>query len=166
MAETTEKLSSTSAELSHLRLTYENEKSTNVSLQAEVARLREGLETERTSSATLRVCLEKERDEKDAAQLRIALVSQDLQIAKQNNGRLEVENIELQNRLESLEKSLKNKVNDAEDFYRKLEETRRRIEELEESEKYKERLEGNEKVLRDSLMDLEEQLNEKTKVKI
>ena len=164
MEEATNKLSFTSTELSHLRMTYEGEKTANATLQSEVNHLRDSLESERTSSATLRVCLEKERDDKDAALLRIALVSQDLQIAKQSNGRLEVENIELQNRIESLEKSLNTKINDVEDTCRRLEETRQRICELEELQKNKERLEGNEKSLSNRILDLEEQLNEKSKV--
>ena len=165
LEDVTSKLESTTSELSHLRLSFEGEKSNNSSLHLELARLRENLESEKTSSATLRVCLEKERDEKDSALLRIARISQEMQLVKQESGRQEVENLELQNRVEKLVEILKSKEKDVEESFRIQEETTLRLKELEETERTRERLEGNEKVLKNTLSDMEEQLQEKTKVR-
>ncbi|XP_033227652.1 golgin subfamily A member 1 [Belonocnema kinseyi] len=161
--EVTSKFESTKSELSRLRLAFEGEKSNNSSLHLELARLRDNLESEKISSATLRVCLEKERDEKDSALLRIARISQEMQLSKQDSGRQEVENIELQSKVEKLEEMLKIKEKDVEESSRVQKETTRRLKELEETERLRERLEGNEKALKDSLLDMEEQLQEKTK---
>ncbi|XP_078051078.1 uncharacterized protein LOC144477309 [Augochlora pura] len=155
--------SAATSEVAHLRLSLEGERTNNTSLHLEVARLREDLEAERTSLATLRVCLEKERGEKDSALLRNAQVSQDIEIVRQENRRHEVENIELQNRVESLEHSLQSKTKEMMEAVAKLEGTKQRMSELEEGEQDREKMERNEIVLKNSLMDLEEQLNEKTK---
>ncbi|XP_076643374.1 uncharacterized protein LOC143353728 [Halictus rubicundus] len=157
------KLSSTISEAAHLRLSLEGERTNNSSLHLEVARLREDLESERTSLATLRVCLEKERGEKDSALLRNAQVSQDIEIVRQENRRHEVENTDLQNKVESLEHKLQSKTKEMAEAMTKLEDTKQRMSELEEGEQHREKMERNEKVLKSSLMDLEEQLNEKTK---
>lgn len=137
----------------------------NSSLHLEVARLREDLESERTASATLKVCLEKEKNEKDTVLLRNAQVSQDIEIVKQENRRQEVENIELQNRIETLEHNLQSKSKEIEQAMTTLEETKQRMLELEDVEQNRKKMERNETLLKSSLMDLEEQLNEKTKVK-
>nr|XP_033330070.1 golgin subfamily A member 1 isoform X3 [Megalopta genalis] len=155
--------SAATSEVAHLRLSLEGERTNNTSLHLEVARLREDLESERTSLATLRVCLEKERGEKDSALLRNAQVSQDIEIVRQENRRHEVENTELQNRVENLEHNLQSKTKEMVDATAKLEGTKQRMSELEEGEQHREKMERNEKVLKNSLMDLEEQLNEKTK---
>ncbi|XP_015592621.1 golgin subfamily A member 1 isoform X2 [Cephus cinctus] len=163
LEETSAKLTSATSEVAHLRLSFEGEKSNNSSLHLEVARLRENLESERTATATLRVCLEKERNEKDGALLRNAQVSQDIEMAKHESRRQEVENVELQNRLEVLEGTLRSKGKEVDDLSRALEESRKRMDELEEAERSRERVEGNEKMLKNSLTDMEEQLIEKTK---
>lgn len=151
-------------EVAHLRLSLEEERTNNSSLHLEIANLKEDLESERIALTTLRVCLEKERGEKDTALLRNAQVSQDIEIVKQENRRQEVENTELLNRVDSLENNLQNKTKEMEEAMVKLEGTKQRMSELEEGEQNREKLERNEKVLKSSLMDLEEQLNEKTKV--
>ncbi|XP_051158599.1 golgin subfamily A member 1-like [Leptopilina boulardi] len=161
--EITTKFESANSELSHLRLSLEGERTNNSSLHLELARLRENVETEKTSSATLRVCLEKERNEKDSALLRIARISQEMQLVQQDSGQQETENVELHSKLEKLEKILKTKEKDIEESLKKHEETYMRIQELENAEQSRERLEGNEKVLKTSLSDMEEQLQEKTK---
>lgn len=166
MEEATDSISRRESELSHVRFSFEGEKSNNASLHLEVARLRENLENERTSGATLRVCLEKERDEKDSALLRTALISQDIQIAKQESQRQEMENSELQSSVEKLEKVVKSKSKESEETSRKLDEALQRIEELDKNKLNTDLLEGNEKVLKSSLSELEEQLIEKTKVHI
>ncbi|XP_043476794.1 golgin subfamily A member 1 [Leptopilina heterotoma] len=153
----------TNSELSHLRLSLEDERTNNSSLHLEMARLRENLESEKTSSGTLRVCLEKERNEKDSALLRIARISQEMQLVQQDSCQQETENVELHSKLEKLENILKVKEKDIEDSLKKHEETNRRIQELDDAERSRERLEGNEKVLKTSLSDMEEQLQEKTK---
>lgn len=163
LEDATTKLSTTTSELSHLRLSFEGEKSNNSSLHLEVARLRQNLESERTTTATLRVSLEKERDEKDAALLRNAQVSQDVEIARQESRRQEVENIELQSRIDSLEENLKSKNKEVEGIAKKLEETKQAVEEFQKTERNREQTEGDEKILKKSLLDLEEQSNEKTK---
>ncbi|XP_031841745.1 golgin subfamily A member 1 isoform X1 [Nomia melanderi] len=150
-------------EVAHLRISLEEERTINSSLHLEAANLKEDLESERTALTALRVCLEKERGEKDTALLRNAQVSQDIEIVKQENRRQEVENTELLNRVDSLENNLQSKTKEMEETIVKLEETKQRMSELEEGEQNREKLERNEKVLKSSLMDLEEQLNEKTK---
>lgn len=135
-------------------------------MHSEVARLREDLESERTSSATLRICLEKERGEKDSILLRNAQVSQDIEMVKQENRRHEIENFEMQNRIESLEHSVQSKSKEVEQTMTTLEETKKRLIELEEVEQHRDKMERSEKLLKSSLMDLEEQLNEKTKVNL
>ncbi|XP_031364015.1 golgin subfamily A member 1-like isoform X4 [Apis dorsata] len=163
LEETTTKLSTANSELAHIRLTLEGERMNNSSLHLEVARLREDLESERTASATLKVCLEKEKNEKDTVLLRNAQVSQDIEIVKQENRRQEVENIELQNRIETLEQNLQSKSKEIEQAMTTLEETKQRMLELEDVEQNRKKMERNETLLKSSLMDLEEQLNEKTK---
>ncbi|XP_071875891.1 golgin subfamily A member 1 isoform X1 [Bombus fervidus] len=163
LEEATAKLSTATSELAHVRLTLEGERMNNSSLHLEVARLREDLESERTASATLKVCLEKEKNEKDTALLRNAQVSQDIEIVKQENRQQEVENIELQNRIETLEHNLLSKSKEVEQAMTTLEETKQKMLELEEVEQNRKKIERNEKLLKSSLMDLEEQLNEKTK---
>ncbi|XP_016772513.1 golgin subfamily A member 1 isoform X2 [Apis mellifera] len=163
LEETTTKLSSANSELAHIRLTLEGERMNNSSLHLEVARLREDLESERTASATLKVCLEKEKNEKDTVLLRNAQVSQDIEIVKQENRRQEVENTELQNRIETLEHNLQSKSKEIEQVMTTLEETKQRMLELEDLEQNRKKMERNETLLKSSLMDLEEQLNEKTK---
>ncbi|XP_012343698.1 golgin subfamily A member 1 isoform X2 [Apis florea] len=163
LEEATTKLSTTNSELAHIRLTLEGERMNNSSLHLEVARLREDLESERTASATLKVCLEKEKNEKDTVLLRNAQVSQDIEIVKQENRRQEVENTELQNRIETLEHNLQSKSKEIEQAMTTLEETKQRMLELEDVEQNRKKMERNETLLKTSLMDLEEQLNEKTK---
>ncbi|XP_076160995.1 uncharacterized protein LOC143143532 isoform X2 [Ptiloglossa arizonensis] len=159
LEDTTTKLSAATSEVAHLR----RERIFNSSLHLEVAYLRKNLESERATSATLRVCLEKERSEKDSALLRNAQVSQDIEIVKQENQQNEIENLELQNRIESLEHNLQSKTKEMEQAIETLEKTKQRMSELEEIERNKEKIERNEKLLKYSLMDREEQLNEKTK---
>ncbi|XP_017886845.1 golgin subfamily A member 1-like isoform X1 [Ceratina calcarata] len=163
LEDATTKLSSATSELAQVRLSVEGERTSNSSLHLEVARLREDLETERTASATLKVYLEKERNEKDTALIRNAQVSQDIEIVKQENRRQEIENIELQNRIDALERSLESKNKEVEQAVATLEETKQRTMELEEVEQNRKKMERSEKQLKSSLMDLEEQLNEKTK---
>jgi len=145
-------------------MSLEGEQSNNSSLRLELIQLQEILESERAITAELRVFLEKERHEKDAVLLRNAQVSQDIEIAKQENRQQEIENIELQNRVENLEDDLVDKVKEAEKSAIILKEFEEKLAELEEAEHNREKLEGNERILKSSLLDLEEQLNEKNKV--
>lgn len=144
----------------------EEEQSNNSVIRIELTHLQEALESERTIAAELRVFLENERGEKDAALLRNAQMSQDMEIVKQENRQQEVENMELQSRMENLEDDLVNKVKELEQATVVLKECERRVAELEEVERSKEKLEGNERILKSSLLDLEEQLSEKNKVDI
>ena len=160
----TSALNDKETELSQVRSIYEEEKSKNLLLQLEVDRLKEVLESEKIIQRNVNASLDKERTEKDSALLRIALISQEIQIAKQETKTQELENIELQNRLESVEEILKNKNKDIDEITRKLDETLERIGEFEKNKRDTETLEGNEKVLKTSLSDLEEQLSEKNKV--
>lgn len=164
LEDTTNKLTVATNELTSLRLSVEEEQSNNSSIRVELTHLQEAFETERTMAAELRVFLEKERGEKDAALLRNAQMSQDMEIVKQENRQQEVENIELQSRIENLEDDLVNKVKEVEQTTIMLKECERRVAELEEVEHSKEKLEGNERILKSSLLDLEEQLSEKNKV--
>ena len=160
----TSALNDKETELSQVRSIYEEEKSKNLLLQLEVDRLKEVLESEKIIQRNVNASLDKERTEKDSALLRIALISQEIQIAKQETKTQELENIELQSRLESVEEILKNKNKDIDEITRKLDETLERIGEFEKNKRDTETLEGNEKVLKTSLSDLEEQLSEKNKV--
>lgn len=130
----------------------------------ELAHLREILESERAAVTELRIFLEKERNEKDTALLRNAQMSQDIEIVKQENRQHKIENIELQNKVENLEDDLMNKVKEAEQVRIALKEFEQKIVKLEEAERTREKLEGNEKILKSSLLDLEEQISEKNKV--
>ncbi|EZA61598.1 Golgin subfamily A member [Ooceraea biroi] len=160
---TTSELTATTSELANLRTSLEEEQSNNSSLRLELAHLREILESERTITAELRVFLEKERDEKDAALLRNAQVSQDIEIVKQENRQQEIENVELQSRVENLEDDLVGKVKEAEKVAVTLKEFEQKLAKLEEVEHSRDKLEGNERILKSSLLDLEEQLSEKNK---
>lgn len=145
-------------------MSLEREQLNNSSLRAERTHLQETVEFERGTTAELRVFLEKEKDEKDAALLRNAQVSQDIEIVKQENRQQGIENIELQNRLENLEDDLISKEKELEQAAITLKEFEEKIAKLEETEYNREKLEGNEKILKSSLLDLEEQLIEKNKV--
>lgn len=151
-------------ELENLRSSLEREQSNNSSLHLEMAQLQEILESERLTTAKLRVFLEKERSEKDAALLRNAQISQDIEIVKQENRQQEIENIELHSRVENLEGDLVDKVKEAEQATVTLKEFEQKVAKLEEVERSREKLEGNERILKSSLLDLEEQLSEKNKV--
>ncbi|XP_046736825.1 golgin subfamily A member 1 isoform X3 [Diprion similis] len=163
LQEVTSKHSLATTELAQLKLSLDGEKTSNASLHLEVARLRETLETERTTTAKLRITLEKEREEKDVALLRNAQVSQDVEMVKQECRRQESENNELQSRVNNLEKTIKTANTELEKCQTQLAETRLRIEELETMEHSRELAEGNEKMLKNSILDLEDQLNEKSK---
>jgi len=150
--------------LANLQTSLEEEQSNNSSLRLELTQLQEILESERAIMAELRVFLEKERREKDAALLRNAQVSQDIEIVRQENRQQEIENIELQNRIENLEDDLVDKVKEAEKTAITLKEFEEKLVILKEAEHNREKLEENERILKSSLLDLEEQLSEKNKV--
>lgn len=158
------KLLAATSELTYLRSSNEDVLSNNSSLHVEVNQLKESLEIEKTTIAKLQECIEKERNEKDTALLRSAQFSQDIEIIKQEQRIQEVENHELQNKIENLEGSYKAQNEELEKVIAILKKSKQRIAELEEIERNKEKMEGNEKILKSSLLDLEEQLNEKTKV--
>jgi len=145
-------------------MSLEKEQSRNSSLCLELAHQQEILDSERAAVTELRVCLEKERDEKDIALLRNAQMSQDIEIVKQEIRQHKVENIELQNKVENLEVDLVSKMNEAEQVIVTLKGFEQKVAKLEEAERTKEKLEENERILKSSLLDLEEQLSEKNKV--
>lgn len=163
LEETTAKLSATTSELTYLRACNEDERTNNSSLHVEINQLKENLELEKETITRLQECIEKERNEKDAALLRSAQFSQDIEIVKQEKRLQENENQELQNKIEHLEDRLKAQSEELEKAIAKLTKSKQRMIELEEIKRCKEKMEGNEKVLKSSLLDLEEQLNEKTK---
>lgn len=165
LEDATTKLSAAASELSHVRLSLDGERMNNSSLHLEVARLREDLESERTASATLKVSLEREKNEKDVVLMRNAQVSQDMEFVRQENRRQEAEHTEMQSRIETLENNLECKSKEVEQTVATMAETKQRLSELEEVEQNRKTMERSEKLLKSSLMDLEEQLNEKTKVR-
>lgn len=158
------KLLAATSELTYLRSSNEDVRSNNSSLHLEINQLKESLEIEKTTTVKLQECIEKERNEKDTALLRSAQFSQDIEIIKQEQRLQEVENHELQNKIENLESSFKAQNEELEKVIAILKKSKQRITELEEIERNKEKMEGNEKMLKSNLLDLEEQLNEKTKV--
>ncbi|XP_047361993.1 golgin subfamily A member 1 isoform X2 [Vespa velutina] len=163
LEETMAKLLAATSELTYLRSSNEDVQSNNSSLHVEINQLKESLEIEKTTTAKLQECIEKERNEKDTALLRSAQFSQDIEIIKQEQRLQEIENHELQNKIENLEVSFKSQNEELEKVITILKKSKQRITELEEIERSKEKMEGNEKILKSSLLDLEEQLNEKTK---
>ncbi|XP_031779255.1 golgin subfamily A member 1 isoform X2 [Nasonia vitripennis] len=163
LEETENALTNKESELSAIQTNFEEEKSKNLLLQLEVDRLKEELETEKISKTNINLSLEKERTEKDSALLRTALISQEIQIAKQETKTQELENVELQSRLDSLEDTLKIKCKDIDEINRRLDEALQKNQDYEKIKQDTVALEGNEKVLKTSLSDLEEQLSEKNK---
>ncbi|XP_012232411.1 golgin subfamily A member 1 [Linepithema humile] len=159
----TNKLTAATNEITNLRVSLEKEQSSNSSLRAELTHLREITESERVTTAELRVFLEKEKGEKDAALLRNAQVSQNIEIVKQENRQQGIENIELQSRLENLEDDLISKTKEVEQATITLKEFEQKVAKLEEADRNREKLEGNERILKSSLLDLQEQLIEKNK---
>lgn len=160
---TTSKLSAVTNELANLRLSLEKEQSSNSSLRLELACLQEILESERSTAAELQISFEREKDEKDAALLRNAQVSQDIEIVKQENRQQEIENMELQNRVENLEDHLVGKAKEVEQAAVTLKQFEQKVAKLEEAERNREKMERNERILKSNLLDLEEQLSEKNK---
>ncbi|KAL2719059.1 golgin subfamily A member 1 [Vespula squamosa] len=163
LEETMAKLLAATSELTYLRSSNEDVRSNNSSLHLEINQLKESLEIEKTTTVKLQECIEKEKNEKDTALLRSAQFSQNIEIIKQEQRLQEVENHELQNKIENLESSFKAQNEELEKVIAILKKSKQRIIELEEIERNKEKMEGNEKMLKSSLLDLEEQLNEKTK---
>ncbi|KAK2587953.1 hypothetical protein KPH14_004039 [Odynerus spinipes] len=163
LEETMTKLVSATSELTYLRSCIEGEQSNNSSLSLEIDQLKESLEIEKEATARLQECIQKEKSDKDSALLRSAQFSQDIEIIKQEKRLQENENQELQNKIENLEGCLKAQSEELEQVIGMLKKSKQRILELEEIERNKEKMEGNEKILKSSLLDLEEQLNEKTK---
>ncbi|XP_039301653.1 golgin subfamily A member 1 isoform X4 [Solenopsis invicta] len=159
----TSKFTAATNELASLRMSLEKEQSSNSSLCSELTHLRQTLEFERAAMTELRVILEKERGEKDTVLLRNAQMSQDIEIVKQENRQRKNENMELQSKIENLEDILVNKVKEAEQVIVSLKEFEQKVVKLDEAERTKEKLEGNERILKSSLLDLEEQLSEKNK---
>lgn len=145
-------------------MSLEKEQLSTSSLNLELTHLREILESERRTVTDLRVFLEKERDEKDAALLRNAQRSQDIEIVKQENRQHKIENMELQSKVENLEDELTRKVKETEQVIVTLKEFEQKVVKLEETERTREKLEGSERILKSSLLDLEEQISEKNKV--
>ncbi|GAB1859001.1 Golgin subfamily A member 1 [Camponotus japonicus] len=160
---TTSKLSAVTNELANLRLSLEKEQSSNSSLRLELACLQEILESERSTAAELQISFEREKDEKDAALLRNAQVSQDIEIVKQENRQQEIENMELQSRVENLEDHLVGKAKEVEQAAVTLKQFEQKVAKLEEAERNREKMERNERILKSNLLDLEEQLSEKNK---
>lgn len=142
----------------------EKEQSSNSSLRLELACLQEILESERSTAAELQISFEREKDEKDAALLRNAQVSQDIEIVKQENRQQEIENMELQSRVENLEDHLVGKAKEVEQAAVTLKQFEQKVAKLEEAERNREKMERNERILKSNLLDLEEQLSEKNKV--
>ncbi|KAL0104459.1 hypothetical protein PUN28_017292 [Cardiocondyla obscurior] len=159
----TSKLVAATNELTSLRMSLEKEQSSNSTLRLELLNLRELLKSERAAVTELRISFEKEKDEKDAALLRNAQMSQDIEIVKQENRQHKIENMELQNKVDYLEEDLISKKKEADQVIVKLKDFEQKTGKLEEAERTREKLEGNEKQLKSSLLDLEEQLNEKNK---
>ncbi|XP_043504108.1 golgin subfamily A member 1-like isoform X2 [Polistes fuscatus] len=159
LEETTEKLLAATSELTYLRSSNEDMRSNNSSLHLEINQLKESLENEKRTSAELQEYIEKEKNEKDSALLRSAQFSQDIEIIKQEQRLQEVENHELQNKMDNLEDRFKAKSEELEKVVAMLKNSKQRIIELEEVERNKEKMEENEKIL----LALEEQINEKTK---
>ncbi|XP_014611276.1 PREDICTED: golgin subfamily A member 1 isoform X2 [Polistes canadensis] len=159
LEETTEKLLAATSELTYLRSSNEDMRSNNSSLHLEINLLKESLENEKRTSAKLQEYIEKEKNEKDSALLRSAQFSQDIEIIKQEQRLQEVENHELQNKMDNLEDRFKAKSEELEKAVAMLKNSKQRIIELEEVERNKEKMEENEKIL----LALEEQINEKTK---
>lgn len=145
-------------------MSLEKEHSSNSSLCLELVHLREILESERAAVTELRIFLEKEKDEKDIALIRNAQMSQDIEIVKQENRQHKIENVELQSKVENLENNLMGKVKEAEQVIVTLKEFEQKVVKLEEAEHTREKLEGNERILKSSLLNLEEQISEKNKV--
>ncbi|XP_029163403.1 golgin subfamily A member 1-like isoform X1 [Nylanderia fulva] len=160
---TTSKLSTVTDELASLRSTLEREESSNSSLRLELAYLQEVLESERATLAGLRSSFEREKDEKDAALLRNAQVSQDMEIVKQKSRQQELENTELLGRVENLEDHLAGKRKEVEQAAVTLKQCELKVAKLEEAERNREKIERNERILKSNLLDLEEQLSEKNK---
>ncbi|KAJ8679471.1 hypothetical protein QAD02_015258 [Eretmocerus hayati] len=160
---TTSALENKQTELFRAASNYQEEKSRNLALQLEVDRLKEELENEKVSKKDIHVNLEKERTEKDSALLRTALISQEIQIVKQKAEIQELENMELQNRLELLEHTLKDRDKNMHEVTKRLDEAMKRIEIFEKGKVETESRESNEILLKNNLSDLEEQLNEKNK---
>lgn len=157
-------LEDTVKESSQLKLSLEYEKTSNESLKLELAKVRETLENEISNTAKLRLIIDKEIEAKDTALLRNAQVSQEVEIAKQECRQQEGENVELIGRLEALEKIVEYKESQISQSQIRIDELCIRIGELEDDKHLKEEAEGNETMLKNSISDLEEQLNEKTKV--
>ncbi|XP_014204977.1 golgin subfamily A member 1 [Copidosoma floridanum] len=156
-------LASKEVQLAEMKSVYEEETSKILTLQSEVDRLKAELESEKAIKINMDLSLEKEKTEKDSALLRTAKISQEIQIAKQETKTQELENAELQNQLDNLADTLKNKTKDLADITKKLDEALLRINDFEKAKLDHEKMEGNEKTLKMSLLDLEEQLNEKNK---
>ncbi|XP_036148173.1 golgin subfamily A member 1 [Monomorium pharaonis] len=160
---TTSKFTAVTNELASLRISLKKEQLNNSSLCSELVHLRETLESERAAMTELRVFFERERDEKDTALLRNAQISQDIEIVRQENRQHKIENMELLNKVEDLEDDLVDKVKETEQVMIILKEFKQKVSKLEEAEHTREKLEENERILKSSLLDLEEQLSEKNK---
>lgn len=164
LEESASKLTEATNELAELQSTFDAEKTTNASLNLEVEQLRQSLDSEKENTAALRTSLEHEKSEKDSALLRNAQVSQDYELAKQENIRQQAESVELQNKIENLTVSLRTRDLELEKSSKSIEEAMARIEQLEIIERQQKSSEEVETALRDSLLEMEEQLNDKTKV--
>lgn len=150
--------------MEQLKIACDAEKENNSSINLQLSRLRENLESEKVNSATLRINFEKERNEKDSILLRNAQVSQDYEIAVQEKRRQELESIELQNKIEQLEVLLKKSQISVEESSKAYQDAKEKLIQFEGIEIDKEKNEGLEKILKNNLSDMEEQLNDKTKV--
>lgn len=151
------RLKDSEAHTAEVQSWLDSERSDNVTLKSEVARLKLELESERTNKADAELTLEKEKTEKDSALLRSAKISQEIYLSKQELKKQESENSELRSQLEQKIKEL-NECNE------KLTLALQRVESFQKINKDVKTSEGNEKALKTSLSDMEEQLNEKTKV--
>ncbi|KAF2878743.1 hypothetical protein ILUMI_27418, partial [Ignelater luminosus] len=130
-------LEKTDDECSKLRLSVESEHQANNSLRQLITKLEKELNEEKTNSLNVQKTLSRVTSEKNSALLRNAEISQQMEIAKQETRRQEIEMTELANKITLLD---------------------------EENKKYKERETKNvEQELKNSIAHLEEQLVEKNK---
>ncbi|XP_043275855.1 golgin subfamily A member 1 isoform X2 [Venturia canescens] len=163
LEESTSKVMEATNELAELQSSFDAEKRNNAALNLEVEQLRQSFEKEKENGAALRTSLDHEKSEKDSALLRNAQISQDFELAKQDNIRQHAESVELQNKIDNLTDMLRIRDIEIEKTSKNIEEAKARIDQLEIIERQHKSSQETETALRDNLLAMEEQLNDKSK---
>lgn len=148
------------SEISNLQTSM---KSDSEASQNQINQLQNQLEGERLKCAEMLVTLERERNEREAAALKSANISQQAELAGQSLEILETKMVDLRTRIEELESTIVKKDEEIVHLQQQKEEIAVQVLELQREKEHHIAASNQEHELRESVSELESQLLEKNK---